>query len=196
MEWNQQERESKMICVRFSRKTLILCVVSLVFFYQGFFLPRGSFFQNASRAGKKRNSRPKRRNFRSERQEPCRWVKWAFMTLIVITLMLLWGIDKNFREFHFQIRFLEAQCPKTPRVVGSPDFKVVKIAISLVNHFKCMWNQFPSRAFSNNSNWKTFHLEVRVSHFRFLWIHHPQEFLSKLKSVNLTAVKYSFLLFR
>ena len=162
---------------------------------RGFFLPRGSFPQNASRAEKNGTRRRKRRNFRSGRQQPCRWVRWDFMTLIVITLMLLLGIYQNFRKYHFQIRFLEAQCQKTQWAVGSWDWRYVKMRFYLsiilnACEINSLQGNFLTTQIERLFTWRF------MSHFRFLWIHHPQEFLSvqngKLKSGNLIAVKYSF----
>ena len=155
----------------------------------------GHFFSKRRSSGKKGNSRRKRRNFRSGRQQPCRWVRWDFMTLIVITLMLLLGIYQNFRKFHLEIGFLEAQCQKTQWAVGSWDWRYVKMRFHLsiilnACEINSLQGNFLTTQIERLFTWRF------MSHFRFLWIHHPQEFLSvqngKLKSVNLIAVRYSF----
>ena len=92
---NKQERQNKSFASDFQEKRWFNVWFPLFFFlcsHAQVFSAPGQFSPKRKSSGKKRNSRRKRRNFRSGRQQPCRWVKWAFMTLIVITLMLLVGI--------------------------------------------------------------------------------------------------------
>ena len=91
-EWNQKEMKMILFEGRYQVLKFFFARGSSVPFYAGVVKKNGTCEQ-------------KKTNFRSERQEPSRWSRWDFMTLIVITLMLLLGIYQNFIPFHLEIRF-------------------------------------------------------------------------------------------